>query len=155
MMEKIKLMPITKDNFDDVIDLTDTLSDFQKNCVAPNVYSLAEALANGKRLAWPRAIYLGDKPIGFVMVALDSKDIPPDDKPGYYLWRMMVALPYQNKGYGRQALDIIKKKCRRDGMKTFYTSCSMKGPEPYRFYIHYGFTDTGLNDGEQILKMYL
>jgi len=153
-MAKIFLKRVTKDDFDDIIALTDTLSEPQKQCVAPNVYSLAEAYANPKK-AWARGVHLDGKPIGFVMVALQSDDIPPEDQPGYFLWRLMIAGPYQNKGYGAKVLDLVVRKCRRDGLKTFYTSCNMKGPEPYRFYINYGFADTGRNDGEQILRMYL
>ena len=151
-MGKIRLKKIDQDNFDDVIGLSATLTDYQKKCVAPNVYSLAEARAYGNKL-WPRAIYLDDKPIGFAMLALQDKQVPESDRPGYYLWRMMIAAPYQRMGYGTKALDLIVKKTRRDRQKTLYTSCQMKGPQPYRFYIGYGFTDTGLNDGEQILKI--
>jgi diamine N-acetyltransferase len=153
-MMKITLKKINDDNFDQVVALSDTLTEYQKTCVAPNMVSLAQAYANYKK-AWPRAIYLGDKPIGFVMLALWDEDIPKEDWPAYYLWRFMIAKDYQNKGYGKQVLDLIKNKCIKNDIKSLYTSCEMTGEEPYRFYINYGFTDTGLNDGEQILKLYL
>jgi len=151
-MEKILLKDVTPDNFDDVVKLSNTLTDEQKKCVAPNMVSLAQAYVNGKR-AWPKAIYLGDEPIGFVMIALWDDDIPEEDRPAYYLWRFMMRHDLQGKGYGTQALNIIKKKCIDDGVRYFYTSCSMEGDQPYQFYMNYGFKDTGLNDGEQILKM--
>jgi diamine N-acetyltransferase len=150
----ISLKRVTKKNFHEVVQLHDSLTEYQKRCVAPNMVSLAQAYVEKKR-AWPRAIYLGGKPIGFIMVALWDDDIPKEDLPAYYLWRFMIAKDYQQKGYGKQALDLLKEKCKKDNIKTLYTSCEMEGNQPYDFYINYGFIDTGINDGEQILKMYL
>jgi diamine N-acetyltransferase len=153
-VSKVLLKTITAKNFDEVVKLHDSLTDYQKRCVAPNMVSLAQAYVEKKR-AWPRAIYLGDKPIGFIMVALWDDDIPKEDLPAYFLWRFMITKEYQQKGYGKKALDLLKAKCIKDNIKTLYTSCEMEGEQPYNFYINYGFTDTGLNDGEQILKLYL
>ena len=147
---KITLKKITEDNYDHVIKLSDTLTPYQKECVAPNIYSLAEAYVFYDA-AWPRAIYLDDTPIGFVMLSLKSDD--DDDIPSYYLWRFMVAQAYQAKGYGKQVLDMIIDKCREDHITILYTSCETKGKQPYKFYIDYGFIDTGIVDeGEQVLK---
>jgi len=151
-MGRISLRKVTDDNFDAVVALSDTLTDYQKKCVAPNMVSLAQAYANLDR-AWPRAIYLDDTPIGFVMLALWDDDIPKDDQPAYYLWRFMVGKEYQKNGYGKQVLDLIKAKAIEDKMRYLYTSCGMEGDQPYQFYLSYGFEDTGINDGEQILKM--
>lgn len=149
---EILLKEINQDNFDEVVKLSNTLTDYQNKCVAPNMVSLAQAYANGER-AWPRAIYLGDKAIGFIMLALWDEDIPKEDWPAYYLWRFMVAKDYQQKGYGKKVLDMIVDKCKKDGIKCLYTSCSMEGNQPYDFYTKYGLLDTGINDGEQILRM--
>ncbi|MGE4572591.1 MAG: GNAT family N-acetyltransferase [Candidatus Izemoplasmatales bacterium] len=151
-MSEISLKKITIDNFDQVIKLSDTLNDYQKKCVAPNLVSLAQAYVEYER-AWPRVIYLHNEPIGFVMLALWDDDIPKDDWPAYYLWRFMISAQYQAKGYGKKVLDIIVNKCKEDKIKTLYTSCEMSGNQPYDFYIKYGFEDTGINDGEQILRM--
>lgn len=151
-MGTITLREVTPDNFDKVVKLSDTLSDYQKRCVARNLASLAQAYVNLDR-AWPRAIYLDEEPIGFIMLALQDDDIPEEDQPGYYLWRFMMAKEHQQKGYGRQVLDMVVKMARDKGIKTFYTSCGMEGDQPYKFYTSYGFLDTGRNDGEQILRM--
>ena len=154
-MKNLKLKLVTEKNFDEITKLSDSLSDEQKKCVAPNMVSLAQAYVNKKR-AWPRAIYLGDKPIGFIMLALWDDDIPKEDLPAYFLWRFMIAQDYQNKGYGSKVLDMIKEKCYKNNIKTLYTSCDMQGDQPYQFYMKYGFTDTGImDDDEQILKLYL
>ncbi len=148
----ITLRPVTDENFDKVVKLSETLTDYQKTCVAPNMVSLAQAYVNIDR-AWPRAIYLDDQPIGFIMVALWDDDIPKEDWPAYYLWRFMVSKDHQQKGYGKHVLDLLINKCKEDKIKTLYTSCNMEGDQPYHFYINYGFLDTGINDGEQVLKM--
>ena len=153
-MTKISLRKVTEENFIKVIKLSNSLTDYQKNCVASNSISLAEAYVN-KKEAWPRAIYLDNEPIGFIMLALFDDDIPKEDLPAYYIWRFMVSKDHQKKGYGTLALDIIKEKCIKDKVKSLYVSCEMDGEQPYNFYIKYGFIDTGINDGEQILKMYL
>lgn len=149
---KINLRPVRDENFDKVVKLSETLTDYQKKYVAPNMVSLAHAYVNGDR-AWPRAIYLDDEPIGFIMVALWGDDIPKEDCPAYYLWRFMMAKDHQQKGYGKQVLDLLIDKCKEDKIKTLYTSCEMDGDQPYKFYTKYGFVDTGINDGEQILRM--
>jgi diamine N-acetyltransferase len=154
VMRTISLREVTDDNFDDVVKLSDTLTDYQKKCVAPNMVSLAQAYVNHDR-AWPRAIYLDDEPIGFVMLALWDDDIPKDDQPAYYLWRFMIGKDHQKNGYGKQVLDLIKAKAIKDKMRYLYTSCGMEGDQPYQFYLSYGFEDTGINDGEQVLKMHL
>lgn len=149
----LSLRLVDEDNFSRVIQLSDTLSEEQKRNVAPNVVSLAQAYVHLDR-AWPRAIYENDEPIGFVMLALYDADIPLEDRPAYYLWRFMIKADKQRQGIGRLVLDQIVAKCVKDGVKTLFTSCVMERDEPYRFYVNYGFQDTGEDDDdERILKM--
>jgi diamine N-acetyltransferase len=149
----ITLRDITKENLFKIIELWDTLDPEQKTCVAPNVVSIAQAYVN-PGLAWPKAIYLNDDPIGFVMVALNDNDIKKEDQPAYFLWRMMIARPFQRKGYGKVVLDLLVSKCREDRVRYLYVSCDMKTPMPYQFYIDYGFIDTNvMDDDEEVLKL--
>ncbi|MDX9691267.1 MAG: GNAT family N-acetyltransferase [Acholeplasmataceae bacterium] len=150
-MNNIELRLVTNDNFSLITKLSDTLSDYQKRCVAPNVYSLAQAYLN-QEIAWPRAIYLDETPIGFIMLDLKPEDIP-DDEHSYYLWRFMISSEYQGKGFGKKVLDLIIQKCMDDQKSYLYTSCEMEGDMPYQFYLTYGFIDTGvMEDGEEVLK---
>ena len=50
---------------------------------------------------WIRAIYAGEEPVGFLM----TSEAP--DRGEYFLWRLMIAGPYQGKGYGRQAIQLL------------------------------------------------
>lgn len=149
----IYLKELSRDNLFEVIKIHDTLTDYQKSCVAKNSISIAQAYVNPQ--AWPRVIYADETIVGFVMLSTHDEDIPKDDQPAYYLWRLMISFPYQNKGYGKEVLDLLVKKSKDENQRYLYTSCEMAGSMPYQFYMNYGFTDTGLNDGEQILKLKL
>ena len=112
--KKVRLVDVNTDNFDKLIALNPTKE--QKNFVAPNIYSLAEAYANvaeGK-YAKPFGIYAGDKPVGFLMIGYVDKDEEPDEDeeyldfiPGSYLiWRFMIDKKKQGKGYGKEAMRL-------------------------------------------------
>jgi diamine N-acetyltransferase len=149
--QMINFREITEENLFDVIKLSDSLDDYQKRCVAPNIVSIAQAYVNKR--AWPRAIYHKDELVGFMMLALFDEDIDEKDQPAYYVWRFMIAKEHQNKGYGKAALDLILEKAKNEGQKYVYLSCEMEGAMPYQFYIKYGFVDTNTkDDGEEILK---
>lgn len=148
---KISLQYITNDNFRQIVKLSDTLSDYQKRCVAPNVYSLAQAYVNYDH-SWTRAIYLDDIPIGYILIDTKPDDIP-NQEIAYYLCRFMIASDYQGQGYGKNTLDLIINKCIEDKVEYLYTSCEIEGEMPYHFYLKYGFIDTGvIEDGEKVLK---
>ncbi len=154
-MNCISFKKITNDNLRQIIELSDTLDEAQRKCVAMNGNSLAQAYVNQEH-AWPRAIYLDDTPIGFIMLDLTPDDIPEGDQPAIYLWRFMIAKDYQNKGYGKKSLDLLIRKCKDENKKSLYLSCEIENDMPYQFYIKYGFIDTGIfKDDEQSLMMKL
>lgn len=149
----IQLKEVTPKNLKACLDLYDTLDDVQKKQVAPNAISLAQAYVHPD-IAWPRVIVDDELVVGFIMLELNAKDIPEYNQPGHYIWRMMIGKPYQNKGYGKHVLKIIKEKCLKEGMKSLYVSSTTHDEMPYQFYIKQGFMDTGyVEDGEKYLKM--
>lgn len=149
----IQLKEVTPKNLKAVLDLYDTLDDIQKKHVAPNAVSLAQAYVHPD-VAWPRVIVDGDLVVGFIMLELHPEEIPEYNRPGHYIWRMMIGKPYQHKGYGKQTLDLIKNKCQEEGLKSLYVSCTMTQDMPYQFYINNGFMDTGYEEhGERYLKL--
>lgn len=154
MEAEIALRPVTSDNLRALIRLSETLTESQSRCVAPNVVSVAQA--HVFQAAWLRAIYLGDEPIGFVMVDLDGGDVPEADRPAVGLWRFMIGRPWQRKGYGKQVLDHLVAYFAHRGVRTMYTSVVLEEPGPYGFYLKYGFTDTGVKEeGEEVLRLAL
>ncbi len=152
MTETLEFREINDENCREVIKLSDTLTESQKKCVATNAISIAQGGISG--YSWFRAIYLQDKPIGFVMLDLYIDEIPEQEQPSLYLWRFMIARQWQGKGYGKQVLDMIVNYFQKQGARTMYTSCVEKEEDsPYNFYMKYGFIDTGKEAaGEEILK---
>lgn len=149
----IRLDKLSKKNFASCVDLYDTLDEVQKKHVAPNVLSLAQAYLY-QDIAWPRVIMSNNNVIGFLMLELETKEIPEYNQPGHYLWRFMIGKLYQGKGYGKRALQLVVEKCKKEGMKSLYVSCGMDTKMPYDFYIKNGFKDTGWDqDGERYLKL--
>ena len=152
--ERIIFVDIDAENLSEICQLSNTLTESQKKCVASNAYSIAQAHYYPEK-AWFKGIYLADgsEAIGFIMFDLVADDLPEVDKPGVYLWRFMMKREYQKQGFGRECLDLLSEKFKREGKKAMYTSCVKEEEDsPYHFYIRYGFFDTGVvDDNEQVL----
>jgi diamine N-acetyltransferase len=119
--------------------------------------SLEEA-ATYPRPPWCRAIYDGETPVGFVMLADDD----PSFAWPYYLWRLLVDASFQGRGYGRAALDHVVAYVRgRPGGRELVTSIAHYGDErdegsPRDFYLRYGFVLTGERyDHELLMRLRL
>jgi diamine N-acetyltransferase len=144
---KVRLRKITSRTVRAICNLN--VSEGQKNFVAPNAVSIAQAYFS--KAAWFRAIYADETPVGFVMLA----EIPKREY--YYLWRFMVDARYQGKGYGRKALElIIKRVRRRPKARTLYLSVVRAKGSAEEFYKSFGFEFTGRMDGiEHVMKLSL
>jgi len=129
------------------------VSPIQEQFVASVAASLVEAVEDpgGRAIHW--AIYADDVPVGFVMI---SDEV---DGPGYiaqYLWRLLIDEPYQGRGYGTAALDLVVEYFRgRPGVEVVWTSCGEGDGSPLGFYERYGFTQTGdrVFDDEILLRL--
>ncbi|MQA00561.1 MAG: GNAT family N-acetyltransferase [Dehalococcoidia bacterium] len=99
----VMLRSVTKENVAEVLRLR--VHARQEHLVAPNAVSIAEAYF--EPAAWFQAIYAGDEPVGFIMVAHDAEEGTD------YLWRMMVAGDAQGRGYGGAALRALIDYTRR------------------------------------------
>ena len=71
---EIRLVKIDTGNFRDIVLLE--VKEDQKDFVASNAYSLAEAYANlvRGRFVQPFGIYAGDVPVGFLMIGYFRKE---------------------------------------------------------------------------------
>lgn len=137
----IHFMRITATTLNAICALSQTLPPAQKNMVAPNVVSIAEAHYSPS--AWMRAVYADDTPIGFIMTHTGSDYEDGIDCPGVFLWRFMIAYPYQSKGYGKQALEKLIHHLKAMGIPHLYTSCGQGEASPEGFYRKLGFAPTG------------
>ncbi len=88
------------------------MSEAQKSFVAPNDLSIIEAYISitGNGHAFPFGIFDEEIPVGFLMVGFDVDDSyenPPQIAYGNYsIWRLMIDEKFQNKGYGRTAMEL-------------------------------------------------
>ena len=93
----VSLKEITRDNIDEVLALK--VDESQKSFVSTNADSLAQAYVYSET-AFPFAVYNDDILVGFIMMGYYEV------KSYYTLWKFMIDSRYQNKGYGRKALEL-------------------------------------------------
>ena len=140
----VTLREITAETVRSICMLSDTLSEDQHHMVADNAMSIAQAHFSDK--AWFRAIYADEQPVGFIMLYDD-----PEEKQ-YYLWRLMIAGPYQGKGYGRQAIQLLIEYVRtRPGAEALLASYVPMEGGPKGFYHKLGFESTGEMEGDEVV----
>lgn len=138
----VSLRKISRKNLYDILGLE--VKSEQLNLIASNAQSIAEAYFN--KDAWFRAIYHENVPIGFVMIkdSLLKFKNQPRHRPFYFLWRFMIDARYQNKGYGKVALNLVIEHVKsRPKANEFTLSHSQKEGNAGKFYEKLGFEYTG------------
>ena len=132
---------ITSANVSEICELSETLPDEQKDFVADYGVSIAEGFCSES--AWFRGIYADENLIGFIMLHEGSDWDDGIDCPGPYLWRFMIAKPYQGRGFGKRAINQVARRLRSRGTRELYTSYGLGPGGPQAFYEKLGFTPTG------------
>jgi diamine N-acetyltransferase len=122
--------------------------------VASNAKSMAQAAVYGE--AWPRAIYAGEDPVGFVMLYDPSRVAEPEDLE-FFLWRLMVDREWHGRGIGLAALKLLIEHVRtRPHPGEMFTSIVEPAPRLVAFYGRAGFVLTEQYvDGERVLRLAL
>ncbi|RXJ72225.1 GNAT family N-acetyltransferase [Veronia nyctiphanis] len=147
----IMLKDISSQNYQAIIELE--LAEHQKQLVAPNVYSLAQA--NYEKGMTPRAIYADDTPVGFIMyISLYFENTPNK----YSIFRFMIDKHYQSKGIGKQALEqCIQEISSIPDAEAIELSVPPSNTIASHFYQKFGFIKTGLidEDGEYVFELQL
>ena len=143
----ITLREIAMENFRECIRLS--VAESQKGFVASNMYSLAEAKADG--VSNPFAIYADEEMVGFVMF-----DFAPKESRGY-ISRLMVDARFQRKGYGHAAMtEAIDRLKREPGIREIQTSFHPDNAVADALYASLGFARTGdVVDGETVVRLRL
>ena len=146
----------------DVVDLE--LEDYQKEYVAPNDISIAQAyttIGTGCT-AFPFGIYDDEKPVGFLMIGhnvaplyeIAGETAPEISKGNYTLWRFMIDKKYQKQGYGRKAIQLALDFIRSWPCgKAEYCALSYE-PEnevAKKLYASFGFWENGEMDEDEIV----
>lgn len=142
----VTLREITKDTVRSVCQLQ--VAPEQAGFVAPNAISIAQAYFE-QDIAWFRAIYADETPVGFVML----EDDPANEE--YTLWRFMIDARYQGAGFGRRALELLIAHVKtRPGAQALFTSCVPGNGSPCPFYEKMGFVYMGdEDDGELVMRL--
>jgi len=150
MREHVELRPVTAENRQAVADLE--LGPDQQDLVASNAESLAEARSDPD--ARPRAIYAGERLIGFLMYDPGRAD---DDPREALIYRFMIDRRYQGEGYGRAALATALDEIRATPkVSKIFISYMPDNPVAKPFYASFGFREVGTDeDGEMIAEMAL
>jgi len=139
---KVSLKEITPETVRTICSLK--VSESQDKFVAPNAISIAQAYF--EPMAWFRAIYADDTPVGFIMLEKNT------EKAEYFLWRMMIAEEYQRMGFGDQAMRIlIDFVITLPNATELLSSCVPGDGSPEEFYAKLGLKRTGKIDGDEVI----
>jgi diamine N-acetyltransferase len=143
----VTLREITADSVRAICKLD--VRDEQRQFVAPNAVSIAEA--HFSEHAWFRAIYAGDRPVGFVMLE-DRPEKPEDFRGGF-----MIDARHQGQGFGERALALLIDHVRtRPNATELLTSVVQAPGGPQVFYEKSGFALTGeFEEGEAMMRLVL
>lgn len=153
-MSEVNLKILTKENYLPILKLK--VHESQAEFVASNAMSLAQAHFHDD--SWYRGIYLGNEPIGFIMMEVSTVPLEGLDLVGQpYLWRFMIAERFQGNGYGKKALQLAIDEIKTwPNATTLFTSYQPGNGSPEKFYLSFGFLNTGIKeDGEYFMKLYL
>ena len=140
---EVTLREITQENWLAIVRLK--VAPHQEQFVASNAMSIAEAHFHPE-VAWFRAIYAGDVPVGFLML---EDDVAQQE---YFLWRFMIDQQSQGRGYGRKALELFFAYVKtRPGADAVETSCVPAKGGPGPFYEKMGFVYTGKEENSELV----
>ncbi len=131
---EIKLRAIDRSSWEECCDLE--VEEGQKNFVASNTYSLAQAAYEPD--TYPMGIYLGDKMAGFIMWDFDSNICV------WEMCRLMVDKKYQRQGVGEAAVrELLRLVTAKLGHIMFYTSAEAANEAAISLYEKIGFKKNG------------
>ena len=124
-----------------------SVAEGQQKFAASNIYSLAEAKADG--VSNPRAIYADDQMVGFTMHCFEL------EAGTGYIDRLMVAADHQDKGHGRTAMrGVIKRLEIIPGCQRIRPSFHPENEVAAGVYESLGFQKTGeIDEGEVVVVL--
>jgi diamine N-acetyltransferase len=74
------------------------------------------------------------------------------DESEYFLWRLMIAEPYQRMGFGREAVFLLVAYVQSSlEAKELLVSCVEGEGSPEGFYTSLGFRRTGAMRGDEVV----
>jgi diamine N-acetyltransferase len=154
-MSVVLLREIDDGNRDEVLALRVTTT--QARFVSTVAESLLEAEETPEGKPWYRAVYANDVPVGFVMLSWNVTPEPPRIIGPWFLWRLLIDVEHQGRGYGREAVRLVAEVVRDNGAAELLTSYGLGEGGPEQFYRRVGFKPTGerAEKGEIIVALEL
>ena len=149
----VALREITDENAESVLAVRTTPE--QERFVTSVADSLQEAAEHPEGNPWFRAVYDGDRPVGFVMLSWDVEPRPPDLNGPWFLWKLIIDRRHQGRSFGREVVRQVVELVRREGATELLTSHVPGDGSPAGFYARLGFVPTGEldPDGEVLLRL--
>ena len=130
--------------------------DDQKNFVASNLYSIAEAQfgedipGEGHWDMYPFGMYAENVPVGFLMISYNFSN----ERFQGFIYRLMVDERFQGKGYGKFGMTWILETYRaNDRVKAVSISYEPENEPARKLYASFGFLETGEMVGEEVLAL--
>lgn len=143
----VTLTEVDEDNVEALMEME--LPAHQRELLASNAFSIGQAAYNPGFV--PRAIRCGDQLAGFLLY-----DRNADPAPGHYaIYRFMVDYPWQGRGIGRRALELLLAELRSQAEVRRISICYHPRNVPAQaFYASLGFREAGLDEqGEMIAEI--
>lgn len=143
----IQLRQVSKENFQDVIDLK--IKDSQEGMLSSNLLSMAEAKVD-YRLE-PLGIYDNDTLVGFVLLEHHHNRVPSY----VFVKRYMIDGHHQGKGYGRAGLDLVNQYVENEGYDFIELMHYPNNTTAAALYESMGFEFTGfVREGEPVRRIF-
>lgn len=102
----------------------------------------------------PFAIYIDEKIVGFTLLVFEENHEDPLDR--YWLWRLMIDVSFQGKGYGLLVIKEIINYFRENNANVITLSTKESNTRALSLYRKCGFKENGQMNGEEIvLKLQL
>jgi len=125
----------------------------QMGRVSSNMKTFAEAPFETGSRVW--GLWEGDAPVG-LMAMVHPREYPyhldGDDTEAAYLWRLMIDVGYQGRGYGRAAIEMALEVARDWSCPRLALGISDHDPAAQGFYERMGFKITGrVVDGDRLM----
>ena len=145
------------EQLDDVLSLK--AAPHQRDFVAENALAIAEAYAAERQGSKTQCFiaYHNNVPVGFASIALGSIGAQGEKewmRNSYCVWRVMVDMDYQGRGFGKELLNAMIEWCSAKPLgesDTIYTSCDETNEKAIFLYQKVGFETTGERIGGEIV----
>ncbi|MGC9780872.1 MAG: GNAT family N-acetyltransferase [Candidatus Heimdallarchaeota archaeon] len=126
----VVLRDIIRENFEELVSLH--VDQEQEQFVASNLYTIAQMQFKEEKIA--KGVYVDNKAVGLIAYALEDYDI----------WRLMIDIRYQGRGYGKRAMELVLDILRKDGrLKTARTSIVVENVVMRNLIESKGFKENG------------